>query len=126
MSTRAIRTRAIGSRAAQTGRAGEDIAERLYLAQGARILARRFRCRGGEIDLIAELAGVLVFVEVKARARIETAAHAVTQAQWRRLENVAARFMLDHAIGPDTPMRFDVVLVGAGGAAEIVENAGQF
>lgn len=112
--------------AAQRGAAGEDIAARLYAARGARILARRYRVRGGEIDLVVEEAGTLVFVEVKARPRLATAAHALTAAQWQRLEATATRFMLDYGIGADAPLRFDVVLVDGRGAAEVIENAGQF
>ncbi len=49
------------------GKAGEDNAVKYLQKQGYRILERNFRCRFGEIDLIARDKGVLVFIEVKTR-----------------------------------------------------------
>ncbi|MFQ8432242.1 YraN family protein, partial [Amaricoccus sp. W119] len=70
----AARRSAEGRAAGLAGRAAEEIAERLYLDLGGRIAARRWRCPGGEIDLVVELGGETVFVEVKARRRRAAAA----------------------------------------------------
>ena len=50
------------------GREGEDAAEAYLKKKGYRIVEKNFRCKLGEIDIIAELGGVVVFIEVKARA----------------------------------------------------------
>ena len=51
----------------RTGMLGEELAEIMLLEKGYTILARNFRCRYGEIDIIAAKNGVLAFVEVKTR-----------------------------------------------------------
>jgi len=115
-----------GGRAAyQNGLAAEEIAAGLYRREGGRVLAERWRCPEGEIDLIVELTGVVVFVEVKARRTRDAAAGAVSPAQWRRLGAAAERWLAEEATGvPDC--RFDVVLVDGAGATERVENAHSF
>ena len=69
------------------GELGERLAEQHLLAKGYRIRERNFRIREGEIDLIAETDGSLVFVEVRARkgARMGTAIESLTPAKRRRL-----------------------------------------
>ena len=65
----------------QLGRIGEELAVAELERLGYAILERRYRTRCGEIDIVADEAGTLVFVEVKARATAEfgTAAEAVTR-----------------------------------------------
>lgn len=113
-----------GRTAAWSGRAAEAIAERLYRAEGAEVLARRWRCPEGEIDLVLGLGPAVIFVEVKARRDLDAAAHALRPAQARRLAAAAARFLA----GPDgaqapVEARIDVVLVARDGAAVRLENA---
>ena len=107
------------------GLAAEDLAARLYEADGFEVLERRWRSLGGEIDLIVARAGLIVFVEVKARRTREVAAHSVSDAQWRRL-GAAAEIYLGEMSGPPPDCRFDVVLVDAQGVASRVENARSF
>ncbi len=111
-----------GRTATFSGRAAEEIAERLYAAEGGRVLARRWRCPEGEIDLVIEQDGALVFVEVKARAATAAAAAAVSPAQSRRLIAAIHRWCAAHAPEP-RDMRIDVVLVDRSGRAERIENA---
>ena len=59
------------------------------MAKGYRILAKRFRTPYGEIDLVARRRNLLAFVEVKARARLDDAAYAVTPRQQRRIIDAA-------------------------------------
>jgi putative endonuclease len=120
----AARTSAAEGRAAAlSGQAAEDIAERLYLDLGGRILARRWRCPAGEIDLVVALAGETVFVEVKARRALAGAAEALRPAQIARLARAAELYLA----GSDAAAcRFDVVLVDRAGRAERVENALRF
>ena len=112
---RAIR----GRRNHAAGLAAEAAAARIYERAGGRILARRWRCAEGEIDLVVALDGVLVFVEVKSG---RFAAEAIGSRQWARLEAAALRYSIMHETG-STPLRFDAALVAADGAVEVVENA---
>ncbi len=105
------------------GLAAEDIAARLYEAQQGKVLARRWRKRGGEIDLIVDLSGVLVFVEVKARKSLNDAAGAVSPAQQQRLFRMAERYLAETNRPLDTDMRFDLVITDRNGGVEILENA---
>ncbi len=104
------------------GRAGEDAAARYLISRGYRIRARRYRVRAGEIDLIAEDAGTLVFGEVKSRRTILCGAPAEAVDGRKRMHLVrAARFYLSREIGRDRLCRFDVVevLVDSGGSFRI-------
>ena len=94
------------------GKAGEDYACRELERLGYAILARRFRTRFGEIDIVCRDRGTLVFVEVKARrsTRFGAPAEAVTWHKRRRLVRMAAEYVLQHGIG-DATCRFDVVSV---------------
>lgn len=69
----------------QTGVSAEARAAAFLTEQGYRILAQRFHTRQGEIDLIAAKRGLVAFVEVKARARLDDAAYAVTPRQQQRI-----------------------------------------
>jgi putative endonuclease len=102
------------------GLAAEAIAERLYLADGGRVLARRWRGPGGEIDLVVELAGLVVFVEVKARRTRDGAAEALRPAQAARIAASAEAFLAGRGGGD---ARVDVVLVDGEGRPERIENA---
>ena len=92
------------------GRRGEEAAAEHLEALGYRIVTRRFRTRAGEIDLVAEEAGTLVFVEVKARGSLACGRPAdfVDGRKRGRLLRAAAAF-LQRRGGPDRPCRFDVV-----------------
>ncbi|MEM8569531.1 MAG: YraN family protein [Pseudomonadota bacterium] len=116
-----------GQQSYHTGLAAEDIALRSYLSEGATLLAQRWRCPEGEIDLIVRLRGEseIVFVEVKARRTRDAAAAAPQPAQWHRIGQAAMRFLgergLDHL-----PCRFDLVVVDRMGRANRIENAATF
>jgi putative endonuclease len=111
-----------GLSAWHAGLAAEEAVARRYGADGARIEARRWRCREGEIDLVVRLPDCLVFVEVKCGRH---AAEAISERQWRRLEAAALRYTVEQETG-DTCLRFDAALVGPDGAVSIVENARGF
>jgi len=114
-----------GLGATLAGAAAEEAAARLYARGGAEILARRWRCAEGEIDLIVRDGDTIVFVEVKARRSRDAAAVAISAAQWQRLAAAAERYRAE--TGADAaPCRFDVVLVDRAGRTERIENAGQF
>ena len=120
----------VGRRAYFNGVAAEEIAARLYGEIGGEVIARRWQCPAGEIDLVVRLGGALVFVEVKARRSRDAAAHAISPAQWRRL-GAAAELFMDAEQSGDRGLdglvcRFDVVLVDSAGQVERVENAYSF
>ncbi len=100
-----------GGRAA-LGKAGEDEARRHLESNGYRILARSFRSRLGEIDLVAEDGTTIVFVEVKTRRSLVAGRpeESVGAAKRRRLILVAQSFLAARGLhGRDC--RFDVVAV---------------
>ncbi len=110
-----------GARSHQAGLVAEDIAARAYQAKGGAVLARRWRCPAGEIDLIIRLADCIVFAEVKHRPKgIED--DPVSPKQWRRLEAAAETYILRAETG-QTALRFDLVIIGGSGEVMIIENA---
>lgn len=105
----------------RAGMAAEADVARLYAAEGAALLARRWRCPAGEIDLIIREPQAIVFVEVKRRVKTPEE-DPVGERQWRRLEAAAATYMMQSGTG-DIPLRFDLAIVGLDGTAEIIRNA---
>ena len=103
------------------GKTGEDLACAELARRGYAILARRYRTRYGEIDIVARDGQSIVFVEVKARAGGEFggAAAAVTAWKQRRITNMAVNYLSRHRLH-DRPCRFDVVTVDiVDGAARV-------
>ena len=94
------------------GLAGERAAEAALEAAGLTVVERRFRCRRGEIDLVAWDGPTRVVVEVKTRARVEhgTPAESVHPVKRARLARAAAVWLARQQ-GPPPPCRFDVVEV---------------
>ena len=78
------------------GLSAESRAAAFLIAKGYRILARRFRSPVGEIDIVARRRGTLMFVEVKARERLDDAAVAVTVRQQRRIIAAAEAWLAAH------------------------------
>ncbi len=115
--------RARGAMGHARGLSAEEQVERHYGRRGARCLERRWRGTGGEVDLILELAGDVVFVEVKASRSHARAAERVSPRQAERLVRTAEEYLGTLPHGLLTPMRIDVALVDGQGAIEIVENA---
>jgi putative endonuclease len=96
----------------QLGILGEELAARELARRGYAILARRYRTKCGEIDIVASDRGTLVFVEVKARdtAEFGTAAEAVTPWKRRRLARMARDYLTRENVD-ECPCRFDVVAI---------------
>lgn len=110
-----------------TGRRGEDIAVEHLSRHGYRIIARNYRCRQGEIDIIAMDGGVLAFIEVKTRSsdRFGRPAEAVDAGKQGRIAHAALKYMADEGL-TDAEARFDVVSIITGGdedGAEIIKDA---
>jgi putative endonuclease len=98
----------------QTGLSAESRCAAWLIAKGYRIIARRFRTRAGEIDIIARRRGVTAFVEVKARATLDEAAYAVTQFQQRRIIAAAEAWLARHPQYANDELRFDAMLIAPG------------
>ena len=95
------------------GNWGEDKAALYLRLHGYRIVERNFRCRQGEIDVIARKGGVIAFVEVKLRKNAEhgEAREFVTRAKQRRVISAAELWLMK--TGCELQPRFDVIEVYA-------------
>ena len=105
------------------GAAAEAAAAAFLEARGLRILDRNFRTRMGEIDLVADHDGTLVFVEVRMRAseRFGGAAASITAAKRRRI--VAASRLYLARLRTEPRCRFDAVLLDGEGAIRWIQGA---
>jgi len=93
------------------GEVAEDLVADFLERQGLKIVERNYRCRFGEIDLVARSGELLVFVEVRARKSeaFGGAAGSITATKRRRIVAAARHFLATHKV--DRACRFDVVLV---------------
>ena len=110
------------------GAFGERVAAAHLEAKGYHIRARNFRCREGEIDIVAQDDDCLVFVEVRTRRgnAFGSPAESVTAAKERRLLTVARAYLQQHNDVPPN-QRIDVVAVELSGgrllAVQHIEGA---
>ncbi len=91
---------------------------------GLQVLARNFRTRFGEIDLVCRDGGVLVFVEVRYRARTRgfgSGADSVTAAKRQRLVTAAGQYRQAHPSLAELPCRFDVVAITGSEKAPVID-----
>jgi putative endonuclease len=95
------------------GAAAEALAAQFLSSRGLTIIERNYRCRGGEIDLIACDGSSLVFVEVRLRrgGAFGGAAASITAAKRRRLGFAAKHYL--GRLGREPPCRFDAILLDA-------------
>lgn len=112
-----------GSISYHAGLAAEDCVERHYRDRGHLVRARRWRGRGGEIDLVVEIGGETVFVEVKKSRSFAAAAARLSDRQIQRLLAAASEYAERLPGGQDAAMRFDLACVDGTGQVEIIENA---
>ncbi|MDT0452562.1 YraN family protein [Streptomyces hesseae] len=108
------------------GRYGEDLAARRLTGAGMAVLARNWRCRAGELDIVALDGDVLVICEVKARraGRFEHPMAAVTATKAARLRELAERWLAHHGGAPPGGVRIDLVgVVVPDRGAPLVEHA---
>lgn len=113
-------------KATEIGKAAEDYALAYLQHRGLRLLARNWRWRGGEIDLILKEGDTVVFAEVRCRANASFggAAVSVDRRKQRRLLQGAALYLAQRP--GDVPARFDVVAMvpeAAGFRVEWIRNA---
>jgi putative endonuclease len=105
------------------GQSAESRAAAFLQSHGLRLLARNWRCRFGEIDLILQDGATLVFVEVRLRSRSDVggAAASVTPAKQKKLLAAARQYL--SALKTLPPCRFDVVALTGDAAPEWIRNA---
>ncbi len=116
--------RLFGKTSRELGDAAEEQAQRYLEGQGLRKVARQVRGRFGELDLIMQDGGCLVFVEVRYRrsARFGGAVASIDTKKQRRLIATAQGYLQQHP--HDGPCRFDVVGIGEGtNGVEWLKNA---
>lgn len=111
----------------QLGKTGEDLACRELERRGYAIVDRRYRRRGGEIDIIARDGATTVFVEVKARdgETFGDGAESITWRKRQRMAGVALDYLARHRL-TESPCRFDVVAIAVAGgepSIEVYQNA---
>lgn len=115
------RRRALGAK-------GESLVAAWYEARGYTVMARNWRKRDGELDLVVRNGRTFVFCEVKTRTSdaFGSPSEAVTHDKRARLRHLAARWLTEESPGPPREIRFDVasVMAGAGGPTlEVIEGA---
>lgn len=105
------------------GQRAEDLAAEFLERQGLDLVERNYRCRFGEIDLIARDGSILVFVEVRMRAGMGFggAAASITAVKRGRLTRAARHYLAGAARMP--ACRFDALLVSGTDAIEWIRNA---
>ena len=86
----------------------------LMRAKGYTILHRRYKVRGGEIDLICRKRETIVFLEVKYRAEMEDALHSITPRNQSRIVTAATHFMASYNHTPVSTYRFDIMVFAEG------------
>lgn len=92
---------------APSGAWAEDLVARYLTDRGAELVARNWRCREGELDIVARHQGTLLFVEVRSRRQEDFGSplSSITRSKRRRLAAAAARFL--ETLPDPEPCRFD-------------------
>jgi putative endonuclease len=110
-------------KAFQLGLSAESRAAMMLIAKAYRIVARRWKTPFGEIDIVARRRRALVFVEVKARDKIEDGLEAVTERTKRRIISAAELWLAQNPDDVNAEIRFDVMVVPPGKIPFHVTNA---
>ena len=108
----------------KTGAAYEQLAAQHLETLGYEMIEKNFRCRMGEIDLIAKDGPYLVFIEVKYRkdASMCNPLEAVDWKKQKRISKAASYYCLTHGISGQQPCRFDAAAY-LQGAWTVIQNA---
>jgi putative endonuclease len=105
------------------GLSAESRAAALLIAKGYRIAARRWRSPLGEVDIVARRRKLVVFVEVKARERLDDAAWSINRRQQLRIIAAAEAWLATHPEDTQSDIRFDVMLVAPRRIPQHIVNA---
>ena len=103
----------------------EERALRYLLAEGLTLIARNWRCRAGELDLVMRHGDTLVVAEVRGRGRNDfgTAAETVGPRKQRRIVRATRLLLTQKAELADAPLRFDIVTLDGAGEIEWLRAA---
>ena len=112
-----------GRTAYASGVAAEEAACLALVADGWTIHARRLRTKAGEVDAVAEKAGILSIVEIKARPTLAEAATAVTARQQSRLLGACEIILGEHPDWGANGVRFDILVVNQAGQVRRIADA---
>ena len=112
-------------RAYRAGLWAEMLAALYLQIRGYRILKRRYKCRAGEIDLIALKGRALVMVEVKARREMRGALEAVSPRNRVKVERAALHFLSCNPLYNEYEIRFDVLALALPFSIRHLDNAWQ-
>ena len=112
----------------EKGREGEDKAAGFLEGKGYEIIARNYRMKGGEIDIIAREGEILVFVEVKSLpgGTAETLAGELGQRKRSRILRTAKYFLLEHPEYSACLIRFDVIALDVPGLESVCHMKAAF
>lgn len=112
----------------ELGNAGEKVAQQFLKKRGYKVIETNYRCRAGELDIVAEKKGYTVFVEVRTRGSQEFGGpeESLTSAKKERLVRLALGYLQEHP-GAKPDWRIDVVAIdmdkGKTTRIELIENA---
>ncbi len=112
-----------GRRAYLSGHAAEARAIDLYAARGATLLESQWRGKSGEIDLIFEKDGEIIFAEVKSARSHDAAMARLGRAQMQRIHRAGSEYLAHTPKGQLSDVRFDLVVVDGQGCGDILEGA---
>ncbi|MFT8885045.1 MAG: YraN family protein [Acetobacter papayae] len=111
-----------GVQAQQDGIEAESKACAMLEARGWRILLRRARTPRGEVDIVADCAGILAFIEVKKRQTMAEALACLSPVQSRRLYRAAECLLQRNGAWHYEELRFDLIAMDSAGTMEWVED----
>lgn len=96
-----------------TGQQGEDLAAQYIIQQGYQIIERNWRCRRGELDIIARKDGILIIIEVRSRKSLVSFGHPVESVERRKQDKVRkiAEIYVTLSGQSSSRVRFDVITV---------------
>jgi putative endonuclease len=104
------------------GQYGEDLAARFCRQHHFKIIARNYKCRFGEIDIIAERDGVVHFIEVKNRSKdLIPGRYAVNTSKQCHIRKAAQNYLMQHNLTNTCLVAFDVIEI-TDGNLEFLEN----
>jgi putative endonuclease len=112
-----------GGTAYANGLAAEEAACAALRQDGWTVLARRIRTKAGEVDAVAEKAGILAIIEVKSRPTLAEAAVALSLRQQNRLLAVCEIILAEHPDWGVNGVRFDILVVDRVGRVRRIADA---
>ena len=107
----AVYIRPMATSRTKLGDQGEQVAMRYLLTHGYELIAHKWRCKNGEIDLITRQQTALVFVEVRTRAGRASPAESIDLRKQHKLIELAYTYTAQNSISPETAWRIDVIAI---------------